>query len=125
MRTLWQDCRFGFRMIVRSPGVAAVVIASLAIGITLNTVIFSMADALWLRPMPFREPGRIVHLFTESPKVPRGSFSYPDYLQLQAQMHSLVGLAAVGRANVIFVRDELSEIRPIGVVSRNFFSVLG
>jgi predicted permease len=125
MRALWQDVRYGFRMIVRNPGLAVVVIASLALGITLNTVIFSIADGLWLRPMPFRDPGRVVRLFVESPKAPRGSFSFPVYLQLQSQMRSLVGLTAVGCSNVVLLRDEMPETLPVGVVSRNFFTVLG
>jgi predicted permease len=125
MATLWQDIRYGFRMMVKNPGLAAVVISSLVIGITLNTVVFSMADGMWLRPMPFRDPKSIVHIFAESPTVRRGSFSYPDYLQLQKEMRSLAGLAAVGRSNVVLFGEEVSEVLPADVVSRNFFTVLG
>lgn len=57
---LWQDVRFGFRQWRRAPGFAALAIATLAVGIGATTVMFSLIDATWLRPFPFRDPARLL-----------------------------------------------------------------
>ncbi len=60
MVNLAQDLKFGMRMLRRSPGFAAVAVVSLALGIGANTAIFSVMDALLLRSLPVKEPGRLV-----------------------------------------------------------------
>jgi putative ABC transport system permease protein len=56
METFWQDLRFGFRQLLGKPGVAAIATLSLALGIGANTAIFSLVDAVLLRPLPFHWP---------------------------------------------------------------------
>src|SRR5215207_1462390 len=75
---LWQDVRFALRSFRRAPTFTVVVVATLAIGIGANTAIFSAFDALLLRPLPFREPDRLMNVSLTAP--PRGSIEAHDHL---------------------------------------------
>jgi len=125
MTTIWQDIRYGFRMLVRSPGLSFVIILTLTIGIGVNTALFSLVEWLWLRSSPFSDPDRIVRLYASSGRDREYSFSYPDYLDLQSQMPSFDGLAAVEYRGATLHGEPWSRSLRVAVVSRNFFSVLG
>src|ERR687890_875713 len=85
--SLLKDVRFGVRTLVRQPGFAAVAVLTLALGIGANTAIFSVIDAALLRSLPYREPGRLVHLWEakRSRDFERREASYPDFLDWRAQ----------------------------------------
>src|ERR1017187_7192717 len=95
VEALWRDVRYGVRGLLRSPGFAAAAILTLALGIGLNSTIFSIVNAVLLRPLPVTRPDRLVSLFTSSDTgSPFSSTSYPDYLDLTAQNTAVDGLAA-------------------------------
>src|SRR5215475_13350924 len=89
MNTLLQDIRFGVRMLVKSPSVSIVATIALALGIGANTAIFSVVNAVLLRPLPFPNSDALMSVFlTDSVRGGvRGAFSYPDFFDLRDQNH--------------------------------------
>jgi hypothetical protein len=85
MGTLTQDLRFGLRMLLKNPGFAVVAALTLALGIGANTAIFSVVNAVLLRPLPYREPGELVRLYSEFPTMDLRKFwvSPPEFFDIQ------------------------------------------
>ena len=69
MREILQDLRYGLRILGKSPGVTSVIVLSLAVGIGANTAVFSVADALLLKPLPYPDSGRLAILWLRSPGI--------------------------------------------------------
>jgi predicted permease len=126
--TLWQDLRYGARMLRKSPGFAAVAVLTLALGIGANTAIFSLVDWLILRPLPVESPSRVVFLETSFKDGGTGTqYSYPDFQRIQQQTSDLfVGTAAVQMFQMDGLSvDGTSEPMWSNYVTGNFFSLLG
>jgi putative ABC transport system permease protein len=85
MNTLWQDLRYGARMFLKNPGITFVVILALALGIGANTAIFSVVNAVLLRPLPFEEADRLVFLNETSKAMDEISVSYPNFTDWKSQ----------------------------------------
>ncbi|HKV37934.1 MAG TPA: hypothetical protein VJX67_01885, partial [Blastocatellia bacterium] len=86
METIWQDLRFGTRMLIKSPGFTVVSILTLALGIGANTAIFSIANAFLLRPMPVKDAERLTVVTSQnSPGDDPGQLSYLDYQDYRRQ----------------------------------------
>jgi hypothetical protein len=96
--TLWQDIRYGFRMLAASPGFTTVAVLSLAIGIGANCAIFSFADALLLRPLHVARPGEVLSVGSRSSLEALNASSlvssYRDYIDIRDRNRSFDGLAA-------------------------------
>src|ERR1041385_2100154 len=86
MNNLIQDIRYALRTLTKSPGFAAVVILTLALGIGANTAIFSIVDAVLLRPLPFNEPERLVRIINDAQGLGLrdAGFSVPELQDLTA-----------------------------------------
>jgi putative ABC transport system permease protein len=97
MQTFWQDIRYGARMLLKNPGFTIVAVLTLALGIGANTAIFSIVDAVLLRPLPFPEPERIfaVHQAMPEKGIPKAGASYPNYLDWTRQSRSFEELTAM------------------------------
>jgi putative ABC transport system permease protein len=91
METLWQDLHYGLRQLKRNPGFTVVAVLTLALGIGANTAIFSVVDAVLLRPLPFHDPERLVQLFQKEAAPGNYPLTGPDYLDWQAQTKTLEG----------------------------------
>ncbi len=125
LTTLWQDLRYGVRMLLRSPGVTVIAVLALALGIGANTAIFSVVNGVLLRPLPFEEPGRLVRLSEDAPQVPQMSISYPNFLDWREQNKVFTGIAALQFQSYNLTGTNEPERLPGRNVSANFFSLLG
>jgi len=96
VHTLFEDVRYGLRMLARSPGFTAVVILTLALGIGANTAIFSMVNAVLLKSLPVDKPGELVVLKYSDPQSGQlnEDFSYPMYQAIRDKNGSFSGVLA-------------------------------
>ena len=129
--TLWQDIRYGCRMLAASPGFAVVSILSLAIGIGANSAIFSFADALLLRPLPVARPGEVLTVGSRSSFEALNASSlvssYRDYVDIRDRNHSFDGLAAFSYLTAGFAADPSATPKiKLGMrVSGNLLPLMG
>ena len=125
MESLWQDLRYGFRVLRASPGFAAVAVLSLALGIGANTSIFSVVNAALLRPLPVTEPDRLVFVFNGSQADPYGVTSYPDYVDYRDKNEVFSDVLTYSSITVSARSDDQTDLLSGSIVSGNFFDVLG
>src|SRR5438270_12105416 len=94
METLLHDTRYAIRTMLKSPGFTAVAVIALALGIGANTAIFSVVNAVLLRPLPYKDPDRLVHVHRMQPPIKRAPNSQPDYFEWENQQEAFQGIAA-------------------------------
>jgi hypothetical protein len=116
---LWQDLRYGARMLLKRPGFSLIVVITLALGIGANLTIFSFVDTMFFRPLPVREPYQLVNT--------SGNLAYPDYMHFRDQNKSFEALAAHYSTAPLDVAGPDGESQMINgaVVSANYFPILG
>jgi putative ABC transport system permease protein len=125
MNTLWQDIRYGFRMLWKSPGFTLITVLALALGIGANTAIFSVVNTVLLRPLPYQNADRIVFMGEWSQQVPEMSVAYPNFLDWREQNQTMEQIAAFRGANYILTGVGEPERLDGRQVSAGFFNVLG
>ena len=127
MRTLWQDVRYGARTLAKSPGFTAVAVLALALGIGANTAIFSVVNAVLLRPLPYSEPERLVHVYWRWEKGAGDSISAATYAFWKEHARSFEEAAGYAPTNSGFnLAGGAEPMRVRGLrVSEGFLRVLG
>src|SRR5467141_780788 len=96
LETVLQDLRFSVRMLRKNPGFTTVAVITLALGIGANTAVFSVVNAVLLRPLPYREPQQLVRVYTEFPTMSLKKFwmSAPEFLDIQREAGSWESIGA-------------------------------
>jgi predicted permease len=127
METLFQDVRYGLRMLLRKPAFTAVAILTLALGVGANTAIFSIVNAVLLRSLPFRDPDRLVRIYFNNPGVGLRNvrFSVPEFddLKTRTDVFEDVSVLVSGPTNLTGVKQP--EHLEVLETSPNYFSMLG
>src|SRR6266550_1904865 len=124
MRTLWQDVRYGMRMLLKNPGIAFVVILALALGIGANTAIFSVVNAVLLRPLPYEESERLVFLNETSKAMDEISVSYPNFTDWRNQNKVFEKIGVYNRSSYNLTGAGEAERIITGQVSADLFAAL-
>jgi len=124
---VFKNLRFAWRVLRKNPGFTTVAVCSLAIGIGANSAIFSIADALLLRPLPVFKPSQVANIVSNSPTTGNSQVSYPDYKDFRDRSRSFDGMLAYCLSSFGFSqnKDQTPEIKYGFFVSANFFKVLG
>jgi putative ABC transport system permease protein len=125
IETPFHDVRYGLRTLRKSPGFTSAALLTLALGIGATTAIFSVVYAVLLRPLPYKDPSRLIVLNETTPKVGTVSVSYPNFLDWRARSGAFSEMAAVHGAG--FNLAGISQPENISglAVSPNFLSMLG
>jgi putative ABC transport system permease protein len=127
MQTLWQDLRYGARMLLKKPGFALIAVFTLALGIGANTAIFSVVNAVLLRPLPYPVPERL--MIIHATDLARGGASMginlPDFREWRARNRSFEAMAAFSVENYNISGNEEPERVTGAVASADLFKVMG
>ena len=122
-----QDLRYAFRMLSKSPGFTTVAVLTLALGIGANTAIFSVVNGVLLKPLPYRQPDRLVSLFLHGRGMDRGVMGTADFLALNQRQKAFEQVAAFSPSSIGFTLTGFGspQMIPGTSVTSDFFSVLG
>jgi putative ABC transport system permease protein len=127
METLLQDLRYGIRMLIKRPGFTFVAVIALALGIGANTAIFSVINAVLLRPLPFAEPERLVNLWETRPSrgITQNPASYPNFADWRDQNDVFERVAAFNSTDFTLTGDDNPARLGSAIVSADLFPLLG
>jgi putative ABC transport system permease protein len=121
---MFQDLRYGARMLAKGRGFTVAAVLCLALGIGANTAIFSLANAVLWRPMPVERPDELVEII-RGDGMSGNTLSYPDYLAINERNDTLAGLAISSLIGLSFSHGSQSQMITSELVSGNYFDVLG
>ncbi|HYL65087.1 MAG TPA: ABC transporter permease [Candidatus Methylomirabilis sp.] len=122
---LWQDMRYGMRMLLKAPGFAAVAILTLALGIGANTALFSVVNGVLFQPLPYPHPEQLVWIAESKPNFASGSISWPNFRDWQKDNHTFTAMAIYRGAGFHLTGRGEAERVNARFLSSEFFDVLG
>src|SRR6266511_1294277 len=125
MQTLWQDLRFGARMLLKQPGFTLIAVLTLALGIGANTAIFSVVNAVLIRAFPYEDADRLVILLEKSQWTQQNTISPANFFALQKQQSVFHDFAELHDPRHRLSRDGAQEEINAQLTTDNLFSVLG
>jgi putative ABC transport system permease protein len=124
MRTLFADLRYAFRVMSRTPSFAVAVVSVLALGIGANTAIFSIVNAVLLRPLPFEEPERLMRIFTRTPGGGPFELSAGKFYDWQRDAHSFEGMAMYRFRQFALGGTDTARAIEAAAVGAGFFEIV-
>src|SRR5438094_278314 len=122
---LWRDVRYGLRLLHRSPGFTAVAVMTLALGIGANAAIFSVVNAVLLRPLPFADPARLVDVGEPGPDGRAGNVGFTTVVDWRERTHAFDEIAMIRSWYPTLIANGQPERIPAMRVSANFLRTLG
>lgn len=122
---LWQDLRYGLRLMHKAPSFTAVVVATFALGISANAVIFSVVNGVLLKPLPYPRPEQLVTLHQSKPNFETGAIPYPNFRDLQKENRTFSAMAVSRSYGFTLAGAGEPERVSAQLVSADFFSLLG
>ncbi|HEY6248578.1 MAG TPA: ABC transporter permease [Candidatus Angelobacter sp.] len=130
METFVREVRYAIRSLLHAGGFTAVAIITLAVGIGANTAMFSVVNAVLLRPLPFHDPQQLVDVSESDPRYgasapSQGSFSYPDFEDVRARSRNLEGVAAFDSSSLTMTEGPQATRVQVETVSASLFGLLG
>ena len=127
MQTLFQDLRYGIRLLLQQPGFTLIAVLSLALGIGANTALFSVVNAVLLRPLPFPEPDRLAMIWEDATFIgfPQDTPAPGNFADWKAQTQTFADLAACGNRSFNLTGDGEPEKIQADEITANFFPLLG
>jgi putative ABC transport system permease protein len=125
MPHLIQDIRFGFRMLLNRPGVTAVILLALGMGVGINSAIFSVVNGVLIRPLPFKAPDRTMFISESSRQISEMAVSYPNFLDWRERARTFDQLAAFQESSYVLTGTNEPERLSAREVSASFFTMLG
>jgi len=125
-RDVVRDIHFGVRSLRKQPGFTLAAVVTLALGIGANTAIFSIVHAVLLRPLPYQDPGRLVHIFEfDRGQSAQREASWPEYLDWRELNHTFDEIAGYDGGSRTLTGIDGAERVPVAQVTGNFFRTLG
>jgi putative ABC transport system permease protein len=125
LETLWQDTRYGARMLVKHPGFSFVAVLTLALGIGANTAIFSIVNGVLLRPLPYPEPERLDTVFQQNSAMNRFGISVADFQGIEKEYAKIGSVAAFTHRAVTLTGGERPEQITATFATASFFKTIG
>jgi predicted permease len=127
MQTLLQDFAYGWRMLRKSPGLTAIIVIMLTLGIGANAVVYTIFDAILLRPLKYEKPDQLVQFWemrADSPSQQQ-PFSYPNYIDTKRLTSAFSRFGAYSRNSLTLSGKDGAEQIRVGIASSGFFETLG
>src|SRR5215472_1441577 len=126
MDTFWQDVRHAVRLLRKSPGFAAIAIATLALGIGANTALFSVVNGVLLNPLGYPQPGQLVAIYGKTTGIEHAPINYPNFVDCQRQTQTFAAMAIYRNQDYnLMTTGEAAERVSGYMISADFFPTLG
>jgi len=125
METLWQDLRYGVRMLGKAPGFAAIAIVTLALGIGANTALFSVVNGVLLSPLAYPQAGQLVAIYGRTPGFDHAPINYPNFQDWQRGTKTFSSMAIYRNQDYNYIGTGEAERLSGYMISADFFSTLG